>query len=58
MLDDAKLFKVLIGFLAAAYLTLFVVVVYYLMGLVPEAFVNAVDRGVIRHKASSKSYRI
>ncbi|KAI9724390.1 MAG: hypothetical protein M1812_000458 [Candelaria pacifica] len=49
---------VLIGFLATAYLTLLAVVVYYFMGFVPKSFINAVDRGILWHKASPEIARL
>lgn len=39
--------KVLIGFLATAYLTLAIVGIYYIVGYVPEDFLNSIDRGII-----------
>lgn len=49
--------KVLVGFLATAYLTLSIVAIYYLVGFVPEDFLNSIDRGIIDtlwRKARSK----
>lgn len=39
--------KVLVGFLATAYLTLSIVGVYYVVGYVPKEFLNRIDTGVI-----------
>ena len=39
--------QVLVGFLATAYLTLIIVCVYYLLGYVPDEFLNSIDRGII-----------
>lgn len=49
--------KVLVGFLATAYLTLSIVTIYYLVGFVPEDYLNSIDRGIIDtlwRKARSK----
>ena len=35
------------GFIATAYLTLIIVSVYYLVGYVPDEFLNSIDRGII-----------
>ena len=53
--------QVLVGFLATAYLTLIIVCVYYLLGYVPEEFLNSIDRGIIDtlwRKARSKPSKI
>lgn len=39
--------KVLIGFPATAYLTLFIAGIYYFVGYVPEEFLNTLDRSVL-----------
>lgn len=39
--------QVLVGFLATAYLTLIIVSVFYLLGYVPDEFLNSIDRGII-----------
>ena len=43
-IDDLQ---VLVGFLATAYLTFIIVTVYYVVGYVPDEFVNSIDRGII-----------
>ena len=52
--DDSQ---VVVGFLATAYLTFIIVSIYYLVGYVPEEFLNSIDRGIIHtlwRKARSK----
>lgn len=54
---NADCSKVLIGFRATAYLTLIMVVIYYIVGFVPKEFLNSIDRGIIDNlwrKARSK----
>ena len=53
--------KVLVGFLATAYLTFIIVNVYYLNGYVPDEFLNSIDRGIINtlwRKARSRPAKI
>ena len=55
--QEADYSKVLIGFLATAYLTFAIVGIYYIIGYVPEDFLNSIDRGIIDtvwRKARSK----
>ena len=39
--------KILVGFLATAYLTFIIVNVYYFVGYVPDELLNTIDRGII-----------
>ena len=43
------LIQVLIGFIVTGYMTLCIVVVYYLLGFVPREFSNNIDRGVVEY---------
>ena len=55
--QEADYSKVLIGFVATAYLTLAIVSIYYFVGYVPEGFLNSIDRGIVDtvwRKARSK----
>ena len=47
VLKKANLRKVLVGFVATAYLTFSIVGLYYFIGYVPEEFMNCIDRGII-----------
>ena len=49
------------GFLVTAYLTLIIVILYYLVGYVPDEFLNSIDRGIIDtlwRKARSRPTKI
>ena len=53
--------KVLVGFIATAYLTLIIVSVYYVIGYVPDEYLNSIDRGIINtlwRQAHSRPARI
>lgn len=41
--------QVLIGFVATGYLTLILVLTYYILGFVEVQFLNSIDRGFLRH---------
>ena len=58
--SSTNLEKVLVGFLVIAYMSLFIVCIYYCLGLVAEEYMNTIDKGVVNvlwRKAHSRPAR-